>query len=398
MAELRLLHETGRGLPARGKRPEGRHMFIMPPETARASGTAGLGYKPDENATRDRPRRRVRGRRGRRMRQHPTAPMDGLPLIAFVAPRGEPADRDTDRDADNALAFATAVTTGTRGSTTETNELRASFIALAKAKEIPAGAAERCLEAASLLLNAARGHPDAPLRRAADLLIHAVRASPDLTQKAMRVCVGTPQSGPLASPVARRLRHAIRTMFDEYGNAALAAFAIARKDGPRDPHPTFSEWDALAASKLEAMPLSAEEWLEATFGEMRSACYEETARGPGCAEWTSRSKTGASTPRRLMTWNANSLFKRIRTGNLAEVLRTHDPDVLHVSEIKGSPDDRPETPALRAAMHALGYVHVAWNWCSDAPGNHGSVVFSKCPMSVIFGTDSDGRSDAEGRF
>ena len=56
----------------------------------------------------------------------------------------------------------------------------------------------------------------------------------------------------------------------------------------------------------------------------------------GTEAWTSFTGQITSRPRRFTAWNDNSIFKRMRMGNLAALLKDVKPDVLHVSEIKGS--------------------------------------------------------------
>ena len=390
---LRQLHEAGKGLPAKGKRPEGRHACVLPPTAARASGTQGLGYT-GKQPTIKRPRNQRRHRHsGTGL---PQAGIGGsLTPIAFVTPAAaRPLAHAAERIRD-AIAFATAAAADTQANDEQTRAQRASFLLLAGSTPITEDAAGPCLQAAKLLLRSTTGHIRVPLRKAVDLLLKAVVASPALLKEAMLICVAAAPSGGFAKPVARRLRHAIRTMFDTHGPAAYAAFAMARKVHSSSTHPVFDEWDVVAAKKISSMPLSAEQWLDASIDKGRPD-YSVLRSGEGCVEWTG-AFDAPTNPTHLVSWNANSLFKRVRTGELAALLRRMEPDVLHVSEIKGSPESRPEVHALRTALWALGYRHVAWNWCATTPGNHGSAVFSKCRMSVHFGTGTAGTTDEDGR-
>lgn len=148
------------------------------------------------------------------------------------------------------------------------------------------------------------------------------------------------------------------------------------------------------SSKLRTMPLTASAWLRALNDLDDSSSVRNIDKENGTETWTSFQGQADSRPQRFTAWNANSIFKRMRMGNLADLLKDITPDVLHVSEIKGS-TDRCDVRELQAALAALGYTHVVWNWAVASPGNHGSAVFSKHPMRVQFGLGED--SDTEGR-
>ena len=98
-----------------------------------------------------------------------------------------------------------------------------------------------------------------------------------------------------------------------------------------------------------------------------------------------------------MTWNANSLFKRIRNGDFARMLNDHAADLIHITEVKGAPGNDMAASELRQVLFALGYIHIVWNWCTKTPFNHGSAVFSKVPIDKVeFGIEGTGE-DNEGR-
>ena len=77
------------------------------------------------------------------------------------------------------------------------------------------------------------------------------------------------------------------------------------------------------------------------------------------------------------------------------------PDIIFASEIRGSPLEEKSTKiaarTLRLMMFAMGYKHIAWNWCVDSPHTLGTAIFSKIPWSKIeFGT-TNGSLDKQGR-
>ncbi len=46
-------------------------------------------------------------------------------------------------------------------------------------------------------------------------------------------------------------------------------------------------------------------------------------------------------------------------------------------------------------LFAMGYSHIAWNWCAAKPEIHGTAIFSRRPWEKIqFGTE-DGTTDPD---
>ena len=279
---------------------------------------------------------------------------------------------------------------------------REAFLALADAESISKSAAASCRHAAVAVLRAPLGGAiHGSKRKAINLMISAVRSDPStLLQSSMAVWVSELTASTHPKAVSRRLRHAIRTTLDEQGSAAAASFKLSLRDvveGHADA--SLTEWERHCDKELGALPLSPEEWMSALAAEDDSLSIVTRDKGTGTEEWISKRSPAidncSTSPKTLVSWNANSIFKRMRTGQLARLLKDHAPDVLHVSEIKGSPD-RAGSRDLRRALFSMGYRQVAWNWCIDAPGNHGSAVFSKCRMRTTFGTKGD-EPDHDGR-
>ena len=205
------------------------------------------------------------------------------------------------------------------------------------------------------------------------------------------------------SRLSKRIRHGMRCIIDKHGRLGHAALLHALKCntplGLEATRSELGEWAAQAAAKLSSLPLTPEEWLTVLTSPdsiMDMPTYNERQ---GHAEWayTSKTSNGLATPTTFMTWNANSLFKRIRQGDLSRILEDGTPDVMQVSEVKGEPGTDLGASELRQALAALGCVHVAWNRCFKTPSIHGSAVFSKIPMTKItYGTRGD-NVDPEGR-
>ena len=194
----------------------------------------------------------------------------------------------------------------------------------------------------------------------------------------------------------KRLRHGTRIIL-ESGMHAQAIFAEIADTITKEHDKALQEWSKVANDKIRQLPLSPREWISAAEDARSSDVVHEHADTDN-ASWV-RATENARTPRTLASWNANSLFRRMRMGQLAEFLRENPLDVLHISELKGDPlNAHCSAKDLRLALFALGYVHVVWNWCVDTPSIHGSAVFSRCPMEqVTFGTGTDGLLDPEGR-
>lgn len=89
-----------------------------------------------------------------------------------------------------------------------------------------------------------------------------------------------------------------------------------------------------------------------------------------------------------MAWNANSLNQRWDSGDLINLLITHNPISLAISEIKTSLDDLKDPQGLRQVLKTLGYAYCVFKWCTQAQpnglkgsGNFGTAVISKMPIS-----------------
>jgi len=80
---------------------------------------------------------------------------------------------------------------------------------------------------------------------------------------------------------------------------------------------------------------------------------------------------------KLATWNINSV--RLRIGLVEDFLRTHEPDVLCLQEIKCQNDQFPTKAFLEA-----GYEHCAVH---GQKGYHGVATVSKHPLREINSTD-----------
>ena len=85
----------------------------------------------------------------------------------------------------------------------------------------------------------------------------------------------------------------------------------------------------------------------------------------------------ASSSFKLATWNINSV--RLRIGIVEEFLKSHQPDVLCLQEIKCQNDQFP-----LKAFRALGYEHCAVH---GQKGYHGVATVSKSPLTEIASTD-----------
>lgn len=85
----------------------------------------------------------------------------------------------------------------------------------------------------------------------------------------------------------------------------------------------------------------------------------------------------SNSPFKLATWNINSV--RLRIGLVEEFIKTHEPDVLCLQEIKCQNDQFPEK-----AFRKLGYEHHAVH---GQKGYHGVATVSKHPLREISSTD-----------
>ncbi len=79
----------------------------------------------------------------------------------------------------------------------------------------------------------------------------------------------------------------------------------------------------------------------------------------------------------IATWNINSV--RLRASQVEDFLRTHQPDVLCLQEIKCTNDQFPEKP-----FRKLGYDHQAVH---GQKGYHGVAILSKTPLSEHYSHD-----------
>jgi exodeoxyribonuclease-3 len=87
---------------------------------------------------------------------------------------------------------------------------------------------------------------------------------------------------------------------------------------------------------------------------------------------------------RLATWNINSV--RLRLDLIERFVRTHQPDILCLQEIKCVDGSFPELP-----LRALGFGHVA---IAGQKGYHGVAVLSRLPFSSVKRRDICGRGQA----
>ena len=89
-------------------------------------------------------------------------------------------------------------------------------------------------------------------------------------------------------------------------------------------------------------------------------------------------------PLSIATWNINSVRLRIRL--VTRFLRTHNPDILCLQEIKCLPDNFPYR-----ALKRLGYEHIAVN---GQRGYHGVAVVSRIPFVSESTRDFCAKGDA----
>ncbi|MEO0328037.1 MAG: exodeoxyribonuclease III [Pseudomonadota bacterium] len=82
-------------------------------------------------------------------------------------------------------------------------------------------------------------------------------------------------------------------------------------------------------------------------------------------------------PLKIATWNINSV--RLRIGLVEQFLKSHEPDVLCLQEIKCQNDQFPEKE-----IRKLGYNHIAVH---GQKGYHGVATISKRPLSNQHSTD-----------
>ena len=352
----------------------------------------------------------TRGRDGRAVHTHDQPLPTASPSVQGSTPTSEGPDLVALTALVDALRSGLSTTTCDAGNLARSDESAetsagglparlAAFKVLSQADAIPAQLAECNFIAACAVLDSIRKPVTVhlPLKAAVDLLALSAAALPALVPRAMSACVTALSLAGPRKNVARRLRHVIRTLLDAHGNVAAAAF-VSSRESTRATNDTvlLREWDRQAASRLSSLPLTPEEWLSALTNYTSSPYHCRRDDVHGVEEWLAPSKLKSGSPTKMVAWNANSFFKRLRTGDFAELVGAHSPDVIQVSELKGPPH-RTENRALRAALYALGYAQVCWNFCVGSPSNHGSAVFSKHRMETAYGTTTDGVTDEEGR-
>ena len=262
--------------------------------------------------------------------------------------------------------------------------------------------ARECLQVAAGILASNEGTAAKLRRAAADIIGNAARGLPGVIKPALEALLSALTRVSNSAPVARRLRHTINTIVAEHGrlgHATLRQLITNTSDKARSESASaLKKWKVEATRALKILPLSDEAWCRIL---TNISCSSDPSTpiddAAGQAAWTRPATcSDRQTPRTLMSWNCNSFWKRLKDGDIAAMLQAEDPDVLHVSELKGSLR-RTNAKELRAGLAELGYAHVAWNWCAKAPGNHGSAVFSKVPFqNVEWGLDGNNH-DEEGR-
>lgn len=89
-------------------------------------------------------------------------------------------------------------------------------------------------------------------------------------------------------------------------------------------------------------------------------------------------------PLSIATWNINSV--RLRAGLVEQFLKTHNPDILCLQEIKCQNDQFPEKN-----FRKLGYEHIAVH---GQKGYHGVATLSKRPLSESRSQDFCGMGDS----
>jgi hypothetical protein len=70
-----------------------------------------------------------------------------------------------------------------------------------------------------------------------------------------------------------------------------------------------------------------------------------------------------------MAWNANSLNQRFDSGDLINLLMTHNPTTISISEIKTSLIDFRDLEGLRHILKNLEYGYCAFNWWTQTQPN-----------------------------
>lgn len=282
--------------------------------------------------------------------------------------------------------------------------LRQQFQHLTHADTDISAVAPGCFQLATYLLQTSESSPTNLQRKALGLVERATKTSPDLLQQGLLLCVHALISNGKSKAVNKRLRHTIRQMIEHHGLLALASLAAILDDnsGAANVDTALQEWATQARRKLATMPITPDEWIAALGDrDLREGNGVTVSEAGGWAKWIggnlARGECGTPTIIRAASWNANSIWARLRTGGLANFIEAESPDMIHISEIKGSVTGL-RAKELRAALLQLGFEHCIWNWCSDTPHLHGSAIFSKvridrCTFGVgIDGTDPEGRT------
>ena len=212
----------------------------------------------------------------------------------------------------------------------------------------------------------------------------------------------------------RKTRNCVRTLLAKFGDRAgiyLASMAGPEGMSVFGNDKELAEWITNAKAKSMRAPLSLRQWAVALKDE-RPDDVETVDEANGWATWVRPQNlpppvTGRARPTTFYTQNFNGFFKRLREGDFRRLLedlrdvKHRDPDVIVGSEILGCPMDEKKTRmakrTLKLMLFALGYTHIAWNWCPSSPEHHGTCVFSKKAWDGIEFGLVDGTTDTEGR-
>ena len=267
-----------------------------------------------------------------------------------------------------------------------------------------------CMNIAEMITRAEAGTADKPTLGAVFLMLSCVAANEELLSRGLEICMRLFLNDP-SRKVASRARHGIQTMLDANGARGYAALRFTMKEFEgQDNAPTdgvlksIETWKTQAKLRLSQLPLSDHQWLARLRRKDADAVtppYEGETDEENCnAHWKmGEGPCARKTTRQYISWNANSLFKRVRNGEFGDMLsRNEGVDVIHITELRRAMlmTDL-ENWELRQALEVLGFRHAIWNWCKETPGLHGSAILSRIAIDkVAFGL-SDGHSDPEGR-
>jgi exodeoxyribonuclease III len=181
---------------------------------------------------------------------------------------------------------------------------------------------------------------------------------------------------------------------------------------------TLGEWQLKANKYLARTPIDARMWhniIDSINDDTDKVLTVNTEWCPedGHVQWVDQESIKAAqaaiVDSEIIThaaWNVNGLKSRYRTGELIEFITKYKPTTLHLSEIKTDLAGIESPWELKHMLHALGYIHCIWNWCTSpldtstrSCGNFGTAIFSKIPLENIqygFGDDTTA-IDREGR-